>query len=82
MAGAVTVAAGILVSRGSRISTLVALTIFALLLVVQLAGFAGPAGVDSNGVARSAVLVVLVIALGTAAAAARRGGRRVPGRGD
>ncbi|CAN5885015.1 hypothetical protein BH23ACT8_BH23ACT8_19370 [soil metagenome] len=82
VAGAVTVAAGVLVSRGSRIVTLVALTIFALLLVVQLVDLAGPASVDGTGLARSLVLVVLVIALGAASAAARRSGRQAPGRRD
>ena len=37
VAGAVTIAAGVLVWRGSRLATYVTLTVFALLLVAQLA---------------------------------------------
>lgn len=72
VAGLVTIAAGVLVSRGSRIATLVTLTIFSLLLVVQLIDLPGPATDTASALARLVVLLLLVIALGFAAAATRR----------
>ncbi|MPZ89870.1 MAG: hypothetical protein GEU81_17835 [Nitriliruptorales bacterium] len=69
-AGLVTVAAGVLIWRRSRITTDVALTVFALLLLAQLSALAG--GVEAADVVRLTVLAVLVLALAFAAVQQRR----------
>lgn len=71
-AGVATAAAGALVWRGSRVTTLVALTVFGLLLVVQAAdalqgGAADVEGVAGSPVARFGLLILIVVALGLAA---------------
>ncbi len=72
-AGLVTLAAGVLVWRGSRLTRLVALTIFGVLLLAQLTGLVGGAQVVGEDLGRIAVLVVLVVAL--ALAGVREGDR-------
>jgi hypothetical protein len=69
VAGLVTASAGVLVWRGSRVTTVVALAVLGLLLPVQLGELAGAAG-DETSVPRLVVLACLVVAL---AVAARRG---------
>jgi hypothetical protein len=73
-AGLLTAAVGALVWRGSRPATLVALTVFGILLVVRLgdlgAGGAGDAGLGA------VTLAVLVVVLAIAAVRTRRGAVR------
>ncbi len=66
VAGLLTLAAGVLVWRGSRLTRLVALTIFGVLLLAQLTGLVGGAQVAAEDLGRIAVLVVLVVALALA----------------
>lgn len=75
VAGVVTVAAGVLVWRGSRPVTLVALTVFALLLVVQAGDLADASDVGDDLVPL-VLLLALVGALGLAAWRGRRPARR------
>lgn len=61
--GLTTTALGVMVLRGSRAATTAALTVFAVLLVLQL-GDAAAGGSDADGaMGRSVVLVVIVAAL-------------------
>jgi hypothetical protein len=71
-AGLVTAALGVLVWRGSRLATLVGLTAFGLLLVVQVGDL--PPGMDGGGAASVGVLALLVLTLGLAAWRKRRAG--------
>lgn len=82
MAGLVTAAAGVLVWRGSQLATYIALTIFGLLLFVQLGDFIQEGGGTGDGLAqhpatRFGVLTLLVITLALAAWQLRR---RTPAR--
>lgn len=71
-AGLLTLVAGVLVWRGSRVTTLVALTVFGLLLLVQLTGLVEGVGPETQDLVRLVVLAALVAAL--ALAARRQGG--------
>lgn len=71
-AGLVTAALGTLVWRGSRLATIIALTVFAMLLVFQLSELMAEAGDTADGLAgehltRFGVLGVVVAALAVAA---------------
>ncbi|MBA2730673.1 MAG: hypothetical protein H0U48_07980 [Euzebyaceae bacterium] len=73
VAGLLTLAAGVLVWRGSRLTRLVALTIFGVLLLAQLTGLVGGGQFAAEDFGRVVVLAVLVLAL--ALAGGREGGR-------
>jgi hypothetical protein len=61
--GLATIALGVMVLRGSRAAATAALTVFAILLVLQL-GDAASGGTGADGaVGRSLVLLVVVLAL-------------------
>lgn len=64
--GLVTVALGVLVWRRSRAATVTALTIFGLLLVVQVGAIASAGQVAADSVPPIVVLAALVLALGWA----------------
>lgn len=67
VAGVVTAAIGVLVWRGNHVVTLMALTAFALLLIVQVMGLATSTA-PAAGAGPAAVLAALVVCLGLAAA--------------
>lgn len=71
--GLVTLAAGVVVWRGSRSVALLALTLFGILLLVQLGDLVG-GEIGPPAVGRVAVLALIVAAL--AVAVTRAGGRR------
>ncbi len=81
-AGLLTAAVGLLVARGSRLATMVALTVFGLLLVVQLVDLAQPGGTAAGDTSASPLLriVVLIALVGSLALAAVR--RRRPQRAE
>jgi hypothetical protein len=75
-AGLVTAAVGALVWRGNRLATILAFTVFAMLLLYQLSEVIADNAASATGVAqpltRFGVLAVLVITLGIAAWRSRR----------
>lgn len=70
--GLVTVVGGVSIWRGGRLATMVWLTVFAILLAVQLADIADTGHMEPGEPGRLGVLLLLVVALGVAAVLGRR----------